>query len=400
MSKESNIKLDNIVNKTCVIIPTYNNDGTLLDVIKNVSKYNKNIIIVNDGSTDSTSTILNNLTDRYKIIHFNKNKGKGKAIRQGLKEAVTMGFDYAITIDSDGQHFPEDIPSFTKDICEKGKGIIVGLRNMNQINVPTKSNFGNKFSNFWFTVNTGIKLQDTQSGYRLYPTSIIKEINFLTKRFEFEIEVLVRSAWKGYNIRNLPVQVYYAVGKARISHFRPFQDFFRISVLNTVLVCYSLIFFWPRRILQILFKKDTHQKIWELIINPNESIPVKSASVGLGVFMGIFPVWGFQMIIALMLAVIFKLNKAIVLLTSNISIPPLMPFILYLSFLFGKIWFPESGNYIPFSTKMTLEDLKINFIQYIYGSITMAIISGIIATIGTYFILIKYKKNKVWPLCL
>lgn len=393
MSKESKIQLDYIVNKTCVIIPTYNNDGTLLNVIKNVTNYTKNIIIINDGSTDTTRSILNNLSDQYKIIHFDKNKGKGAAIQQGLREAVALGFDYAITIDSDGQHFPEDIPHFTKNIFEKGKGIIVGHRNMNQINVPIKSNFGNKFSNFWFTVNTGIKLEDTQSGYRLYPTSILNEINFLTNRFEFEIEVLVRSAWKGYNIRNLPVQVYYAAGKERISHFRPFQDFLRISILNTVLVSYSLIFYWPKRILQLLFKKETHIKIWEILINPKESIPVKSASVGLGIFMGILPVWGFQMIIALALAVIFRLNKAIVLLASNISIPPLMPFILYLSFLFGKIWLPESGNYIPFSNKMTIEDLKLNFLQYIYGSITMAITFGIISTIGTYFILIKYKKK-------
>ena len=152
------------------------------------------------------------------------------------------GYLYGITIDSDGQHFAKDLPYSCRNCKQTPNSIIIGARNMNQESVPGGSSFGNKFSNFWFRVETGIKA-DTQSGYRLYPCSASK-MRFYRK-YEFEIEVLVRAAWKGISVESVPVTVYYAPGRADFS-FQAFQRlFFRISVLNTVLVLITFFFIKP-----------------------------------------------------------------------------------------------------------------------------------------------------------
>ena len=133
--------------------------------------------------------------------------------------------------------------------------IIIGARNMDQASVPGKSSFGNKFSNFWFKVETGLSLSDTQSGYRLYPVALLKDIRFFTKKYEFEIEVLVRAAWKGIDVVQVPVKVFYPEKDKRVSHFRPFHDFSRISVLNTFLVTIAFVWIKPRDLFRSLKKK-------------------------------------------------------------------------------------------------------------------------------------------------
>ncbi len=238
----------------CVLIPTYNNAQTLSAVITSVKTYTDNIIVVNDGSTDDTETIL--AQHQIEQVSYPVNKGKGWALRQGFKKAVALGYDYAITIDSDGQHYADDLPVFLQALTENPHAIFIGARNMNQSTVPGKSSFGNKFSNFWFWVETGITLPDTQSGYRLYPVKALASVKFFTRKYEFEIEVLVRAAWHGIAVKDVPVKVFYPAKEKRISHFRPFRDFSRISVLNTVLVTIAFLYIKPRDFFRG-FKKKT-----------------------------------------------------------------------------------------------------------------------------------------------
>src|SRR5690606_35977763 len=218
----------------CIIIPTYNNEKTLRRVLDKTLVFTNEIIVVNDGSTDSTVEILKEYP-QIKIIHQPKNQGKGMALRTGFKEALKLGFDYAVTIDPNGQHFPEDIPVFLEEIQKNGEALLIGDRNMEQEGIPGKSSFGNRFSNFWYQFETGIQLNDTQSGFRLYPIRRMKDLKFFTQQFEFEIEVIVKAAWAGIPVKNVPIQVLYDESE-RVSHFRPFKDFTRISLLNTWLV--------------------------------------------------------------------------------------------------------------------------------------------------------------------
>ena len=379
--------------KVCVIIPTYNNAKTLATVITDVLAYTQNIIVVNDGSVDETEQILARFSF-LNIVSYKKNVGKGWALRQGLKRATKFGYLYAITIDSDGQHFAKDLPAFLEKLATEKNAIVIGSRNMNQESVPGKSSFGNKFSNFWFKVETGVKAPDTQSGYRLYPLQPLSKIKFLTRKYEFEIEVLVRAAWRGVKIESVPVSVYYAPKETRVSHFRPFKDFTRISILNTVLVLITFLYIKPRDFFRYIVKKESWKSIWrDDFLNPNESDSVKAISVAFGVFMGIVPIWGFQLVTAIFLAILFKLNKPIVILSAHISIPPMIPVVIFLSYIMGSFWMGDKAIDYNLTSNINLDSIKQNLQQYVYGSITLAIVAGITLGLLT-LVLLKIFKRK------
>jgi glycosyltransferase involved in cell wall biosynthesis len=377
--------------RCCVLVPTYNNEHTLAAVINSILEYTDHIIVVDDGSTDSTSEILQNAKPRA-CITIPKNRGKGYALRKGLMQAAQSGYENAISMDSDGQHFASDLPAFLNKLKEHDQTLYVGARNMDAAGAPGKSNFGFRFSNFWYTVTTGIKLPDTQCGYRLYPLKELTKMRFFTHRFEFEIEVLVRAAWKKIPVKAVPVKVYYPPSEKRVSHFRPFTDFFRISLLNTLLVLLALLYYRPYLFFSRLTWKSFKGFVRKELFNPNESNGVKVASVMVGAFMGVAPVWGWQMAIALGIAIAFRLNKIIVLAVSNISIPPMIPFILYLSYITGGILLGRGAG-IPFDSNITLAFVTDNLLQYILGSLVFGVILAMVLGLVTYLALLLFRKQ-------
>ncbi|MBT4478492.1 MAG: DUF2062 domain-containing protein [Flavobacteriales bacterium] len=388
-----NTKSNNISEKKwCVIIPTYNNDKTLERILKEVLVICKDVIVVNDGSNDETANILNSFSEKIAIITHKENKGKGKSLRDAFNKALNKEFDYAITIDSDGQHYPEDINLFVDVIKNHPDSVIVGARNMNQVSVPKKSSFGNKFSNFWFWIETGLSLSDTQTGFRLYPLNQMKGIHFFTNKFEFEIEVMVRLAWKGIPFKEIPIRVKYD-DKERVSHFRPFQDFTRISILNTVLFTIALLYYIPLRLFYFLFGKERVKNIRKEFFSQEGTILQKSLSIGFGVFMGIVPIWGFQMLVAVFLSYMFKLNKLIVLFFSNISIPTFIPFILFGSYYTGHLFI--GGKELLFSTDINFEHIQSVIKQYLLGSLFLAVLLGVIFFILSYLIMILSSKLRI-----
>jgi glycosyltransferase involved in cell wall biosynthesis len=378
---------------TCVIIPTYNNAGTLAKVIEDVSAYTGNIIVVNDGSTDSTPEILKSYPG-VQSLSYSDNKGKGWALRKGFELARRAGYHHAITIDSDGQHFAKDLPLFLEKVQRIPDAIVIGARNMDQEGVPGKSSFGHKFSNFWFWVETGISAPDTQSGYRLYPLLLLEDIRFTTRKYEFEIEVLVRAAWRGIRVESVPVSVYYAPIETRISHFRPVKDFSRISVLNTVLVILTFFYIKPRNFFRALGSKKKRRQMWDdHFFNPHHSDEMKAISIAFGVFMGIVPIWGFQLATAIFLSIILRLNKPLVIVAANISIPPMIPVIIYLSYKMGAYWMGSDAFELPFDRNITLQTIYSNLQQYLYGGITLAIVAGLLFGLISYLILKIFKRN-------
>ena len=380
--------------KACVIIPTYNNAATLAAVIEDVAQYSNHIIVVNDGSTDNTVDIVKQFA-AVQFISYEKNVGKGWALRKAFAYAAEKGYKYGITIDSDGQHFAKDLPAFINKLEEEPNAVIIGARNMDQASVPGGSSFGNKVSNFWFKVETGITSPDTQSGFRLYPLEPMKKMRFITRKYEFEIEVLVRLAWKGVKVIAVPVTVYYAPKEERISHFRPYKDFFRISVLNTIIVIISFLYIKPRDFIRTLFSRKKMKKVLdEHLYNPHHSPQLKAISVAFGIFMGIVPIWGFQLAAAIFLAILFKLNKPLVIVAANISIPPMIPVIIFLSYKVGALWMGDNAMQIDFSNNITIQSIKKNLQQYILGSITLAVAAALVFGLVTFIFLKLIEKKQ------
>jgi glycosyltransferase involved in cell wall biosynthesis len=374
--------------KICVLIPTYNNEKTLRRVIDGVLEYTQNIIVINDGSTDSTSEILKTYP-QITVLHLTENKGKGNGLKIGFRKAKDLGFHHAITIDSDGQHYPNDIPIFVEALLAENEDVLlIGNRNMSQDGIPKKSSFGNRFSNFWFWFETGIKLEDTQSGYRLYPLHKIPK-KYFTPKFEFEIEIIVRTAWRHVPVKNVPIKVLYDPAE-RVSHFRPFKDFTRISILNTVLVTITLFYIIPRNFIRNFRKKSFKRFIKEDVLESDGSNRTKAFSIALGVFVGFSPFWGFHTLLVISLSVLFKLNKVLAFIASNVSLPPFIPFIIVASLFLGSPF--VAGESDIFNQEWNFELVKNHFLQYIIGSMILAISISAISWIATFLFL-----NKVSP---
>ncbi len=382
--------------KCCVLIPTYNNSKTIEAVIQSTLEYCDDIIVINDGCTDTTSEVLAKYPQLTVITH-SVNLGKGVALRDGFAKAVELGFDYAISIDSDGQHYPKDFILFLDKIEASPGSLIIGARNMSVENVPNKSTFGNKFSNFWFWAVTGIPLPDTQSGYRLYPVQRLKKIWLFTTKFELEIEVIVKAAWRGIPVVSVPVSVYYAPQGERVSHFVPSRDSTRISFLNTYLVLLAALFWRPVMIIRKMNAQNL-KRIWiEEVVAAHESTLKKAISVGVGLFFGIVPIWGFQFASAFFTAIFFKLNKVVVGLTAQISFPPFIPFILFASIKTGEYVLNEKVN-INFDKLVSLESLN-NIYVYTIGAIVLSIVMAIAGFLVTWIFLkvFGYKPTKNEP---
>ena len=377
--------------KAIVIVPTYNNRGTIADVIASLKEYSSDIMIVNDGSTDDTLEILNSI-EGIRIQSYPVNQGKGYALKYGLGKAYEQGFRYAITIDADGQHFADDLPVFIKRIEEVPDSLLIGARNLTADNMPGKNTFANRFSNFWYKVETGQELSDTQSGYRLYPLDKIQNIHFFTSRYEFEVEIIVRAAWRGVNVENVPIKVYYPPVEERVSHFRPFHDFFRISILNTVLVLYAFLIWYPWRFVRSLTWTNIRNFFSKHVFHSKESNIRMAASMGWGIFCGIIPLWGYQMVIAAVSAHFMKLNKIVALVFSNISIPPMIPFILY-----GSVWMGALILREPIAvtfTDISLDNVAQSLLQYLVGSVSLAAVLGALTAVVGWAVMVLCKRGR------
>lgn len=241
--------------RLCVIIPTYNNVQTIGQVVQDVMSYCDQLIVVDDGCTDGTLDVLHSLSQSIHIVSYQPNRGKGHALVAGFKKAKELGYTHAITIDADGQHFADDIPQLIEKMERCPQAIIVGCRNLTEKNMPRQNTFANQFSNFWFRLQTGINLSDTQSGYRLYTLSSLRGLSLITSRYEAELELLVFAAWAGVQICSVPVKVYYPPVEERVSHFRPVYDFVRISILNTILCVAALVYGYTRRLLRSIKRR-------------------------------------------------------------------------------------------------------------------------------------------------
>ncbi|MDP2644451.1 MAG: glycosyltransferase family 2 protein [Desulfobacterales bacterium] len=218
-----------------VIIPVYNHEQAVGAVIQKSLQLNFPVFVVDDGSTDATCAGIKSIKDICLLRHA-ENRGKGAAILTGFAKACQVA-DWAITIDADQQHNPEDALKLIQAIPANERPIMVGAREgMLGKDVPWTSRFGRKFSNFWVSLSGGPALKDSQSGFRIYPLPEAMNLGVMARRYQFEVEILVKAGRKNIPVLEVPVRVNYAPETGRISHFRPFVDFMRNSAVFTRLI--------------------------------------------------------------------------------------------------------------------------------------------------------------------
>jgi glycosyltransferase involved in cell wall biosynthesis len=215
-----------ILSRYAIVIPTYNHQQHLRRVVEKTLQLDLPVIVVDDGSTDSTFEILTSISD-LTIIRHEENLGKGAALLAGFT-AVAPKADWAVTMDADGQHKPEDIPSLLQAIPGGSRPLVIGKREgMDKQNIPWTSRWGRRFSNFWVWAACGRWFSDSQSGFRIYPLPEMIRLGTRAKRYQFEVEILVRAVWHDIPVIEVPVPAFYGNREERISHFRPWLDFWR-----------------------------------------------------------------------------------------------------------------------------------------------------------------------------
>ncbi len=395
------IQSSSLKRKTWCIIPVYNNMKTLQSVVRGCKHQLENIVIVDDGSTDfEVSRIA--VDENVIVIKHPENKGKGLALITGFKYVEEQGGKYAITIDADGQHYPQDISKIVDKIEDQDDVIVIGSRDFSTENVPGKSKFGRNFSNFWFKVETGLSIDDCQSGYRAYPINYILKLNLKGKRYDFETEVITKAAWAGLRIETVNVGVHYAKKEERISHFKGFLDNLRISIMHAQLVLRRLAPIPHKKLIQReedaiykeLFKHPV--KVIKFLLHENATPVGLAASAAVGTFLAVLPLLSIHTLVIIYVATRLHLNKVMAVSIQNLCIPPFVP-----------VACIELGYYMRYGRWLT--DVSLNTVfgqfaeriwEWLLGSLIVAPVLAVIVGVVVFFVsqalqirMVKYAKS-------
>ena len=357
--------------KFIIVIPVFNHAKTLRNVVVRALEVQDRIMVIDDGSTDGGIDTLEGLD--IHVLQHPRNRGKGAAILTAAKASRRLGTTHIVTMDADSQHDPADFKQFVPLATRCPEAIIVGKRNFQGINVPGITRFGRHFSNFWLRIQTGQSIGDSQSGFRVYPLKVLERLKLHESGFAFEVEVLVKAAWAGVELRQVDISVHYPPPHERISHFNFFKDNMRLTLLNTKLTLRS---FTPIPHQQILDRNGDRTRI--SIWHPIQSLkvllaanlaPGQLATAGaLGVFLGTLPLIGLHTILILFAAGFFRLNKVVALSTSQLCMPPLVP-----AFCIEIGFFLRHGRFL---TEISLQTIGYQglerLFEWVIGSIILA----------------------------
>ncbi len=366
--------------KPCVLIPCFNHAATVAAVARAALTHCP-VIVVDDGST-VTLPELPGCT----VLRLERNSGKAAALRAGFQRATELGFSHAITMDADGQHFAEDLSKFLAAAQTQPDVLAVGVRDFYAAGCPTHRRRSNAVSTFWFRVETGVRLGDTQCGFRCYPLALTQRLKIRSNRYAYELEFMVRASWVGTPIVAVPVKCSYEPNQIRQSHFRPVRDLAHITLMNIGLVLQS--WFVPES-LRVAWSYGEHKTfrttVHEFFTDHAHDPLHLSLAVGLGLFFGILPVWGLQTVIAVALAHRWRLNLAITLLACNISLPPMVPFLLYAGTALGHWLF--TGELLTLALhEMTMARAREFIWQWLVGSMVLAVVASGLGIVVTYII--------------
>jgi len=371
--------------RCCCVIPVFNHASTAPAVIERAHAVMSDLLVIDDGSEDI------NLAEHYagtgiEVIRHAHNKGKGAALLTAIRTLAPRGYDYMITIDADAQHDPEDIPRFLPILEKNDWTLVVGVRDFSVPNVPGRSKFGRMFSNFWFLVETGKKISDSQSGFRAYPLKYVSQINCSSLHYTFETELLTRCMWAGLDLAEVPISTHYDPPGERVSHFHPFRDNCRMTWLHTRLVFRRLIPFGIRKLRKTpgefprLWKP---KELWAWLVKENTSSLGLAFSAFVGALLAVYPLYGICTVTILYVSARLHLNKAMAVMAQHPFQPPVCPVVcIELGYFLrhGKFLLPEDLNF-----HSTIREIHLRWFEWLLGSIILAPIFAAVFAVIVYF---------------
>ncbi|WP_022661115.1 DUF2062 domain-containing protein [Paucidesulfovibrio longus] len=363
------------------VIPVYNHASTLRQVAEQTLSQLADVLVVDDGSTDNGLDVLRGL-DVHTLRHPT-NQGKGAAILTSAKYAAEHGFTHILTLDADGQHDPADLLLFLPLLAENPDAVIVGCRDFSCPNVPGASKFGRSFSNFWLRVQTGVRLTDVQSGFRAYPVAVLRALHLRERRYSFEVEVLVKAAWAGFQLREVGISVHYPEKSKRISHFRALHDNLLITLLNTRLTARAFLPLPHRQ----LGRDETGAisalhpiRSLRLLLAAQNTPRTLALASGLGVFVGAFPILGFHCLTLVLLTGLLGLSKIAALAANQLCIPPFMPAI-----CIEVGYFLRHGRWLTEISFQTLGyEAHIRLLEWLLGAFVVGPTAGLVMALVVY----------------
>ncbi len=367
------------------VIPVFNNRDTVKQVAQGCRKLVRHVIVVDDGSKDTDVKKLFSGTDIIVLTH-EKNRGKGCAIKTALKFIKTKGGRFMITIDGDGQHYPADIQNFLSKLSDDT--IVVGCRRFSgNKNIPGSSRFGRKFANMWLQIETGVYIDDCQSGFRAYPVEYISQIPLHGSYYDFETEVLARAVWKGLRLETVQIDVSYPKPELRVSNFKPLIDNFRISCMHARLTGRRLIPFPHKKLVK---KNIKHDYLW-LFLHPaqlikgllkeNASPEGLAMAAAVGTFLATLPLLFVHTLVILYVAACLNLNKVMAVSIQNICMPPFIPMVCV-----ELGYYMRHGEWLThFSFKIMLDELHARLFEWLLGSLVVAPLLSAIVGIIVFF---------------
>ena len=341
--------------KIAIVLPVFNHCKTVGAVMADIIETfpNELLVVVNDGSGDGTATAIGDAhalqpLARIVVCEHQHNKGKGAALLTGFHTALDAGCTHALTIDADGQHSLEDAMRLAAMARLFPNDSIIGDRQLDRFEVPKNSRRGRDMSRFWLWLETGIDIPDPQCGLRVYPLAPTLAVRCLTRRYDFETEITARMVWRGVRIRSAAITCLYFPPAQRVSHFRPLMDTMRGTWINIVLTTARILSLPPGRMAPAPAPCDRphvarlwDRRYWRRMLNLNGCRPIEpslaAAAVGIGVLIAFIPLYGLQTILAIYIARRLHLNLPLLVLATQISIPPLSIGIILLSMVAGHL---------------------------------------------------------------
>ncbi len=333
-----------------IVAPTHNNAATLPQMLERMNATGLAVIVVDDGSTDTTASILaewaTHSVENRVCTHL-KNQGKAAALRTGFIEAARAGYTHGISIDTDGQLSPEDIPALLKLVASNETAMVLGVRDARAAGYPVRSRLGRWISNLLIRAETGQQVADSQCGLRIYPLKLVNTIRCASGHYGFETEIITRAIWAQTPILQALVHCKYFSDGARVTHFKPFVDSLRAMRMHARLLMTAMnpihrknvppgaapVHSVPRQFLHWINPITA----WRQVRHTPGAREKFSLGFAIGVFVSSLPIYGLQSVSALFIAKKFRMNPVSVFAGANISVPPFGPVMIACSIAVGHL---------------------------------------------------------------